>query len=153
MTNTRYQYIIIAFIALASTPCWSAAPNAFDIVSDDDCENIALLCDNSSLGRMARTSHRLHQIITNMPTYKRVKKQHLWQNSLYGTLELQQIPPRFITQTDIRQAYRKTLFKYHPDKNPNPNATQKTQKIIYAYEILNNPIQRENYDAHLTLEW
>ena len=40
------------------------------------------------------------------------------------------------SQNDIRKSYRKLVMKYHPDRNPSPNAEEKFIIITEAYEIL-----------------
>jgi len=43
---------------------------------------------------------------------------------------------------EIQHAYRKLAMKYHPDRNPSPDAATKMAAINEAYEILQNPLQR-----------
>jgi len=46
----------------------------------------------------------------------------------------------------IRAAYKRLSRKYHPDINKSPDATRRMQEINEAYEILNNPQKRAEYD-------
>jgi DnaJ-class molecular chaperone len=50
-------------------------------------------------------------------------------------------------QNEIRQAYRKLAFQFHPDKNlGNPSAGEKMKDINEAYATLSNPSKRREYD-------
>lgn len=51
------------------------------------------------------------------------------------------------TTEQIKDAYRKLAFKYHPDRNPDDKgATAKFQEINEANEVLNDPQKRRCYD-------
>ena len=46
--------------------------------------------------------------------------------------------PQKFTIEELKQAYRKKALKFHPDKNPEADATEQFQKISEAYEFLSN---------------
>lgn len=49
---------------------------------------------------------------------------------------------------EIKKAYRKKARQYHPDRHPDDPAAEETFKEIgEAYSVLNDPEQREQYDA------
>lgn len=50
-------------------------------------------------------------------------------------------------QSQIKEAYRKLAFQYHPDRNPGDEACAETMKSINeAYAVLSNPEKRAEYD-------
>jgi DnaJ-class molecular chaperone len=65
------------------------------------------------------------------------------QKDYYGILGLDKNAP----QQEIRAAYRRLAFQYHPDKNKeDPAATEKMKEINEAYAILSDPSKRGEYD-------
>lgn len=58
--------------------------------------------------------------------------------------------PHHASQTEIKQAYRKLIQKYHPDKNKSPDAERISQIIVHAYRILSNPKTRKEHDIWIS---
>lgn len=53
------------------------------------------------------------------------------------------------TKDEIKDAYHKLAFKYHPDRNKDPAAEEKFKKINEAYETLGNSNKKYFYDLDL----
>ena len=49
-------------------------------------------------------------------------------------------------ENDIKKAYKKLAFQYHPDKNKSSDAESKFREISEAYDILMNTDKRRMYD-------
>ena len=50
------------------------------------------------------------------------------------------------TLAEIRQAFRQQASKWHPDKNPAPEAPARFRALQSAYELLSDPDKRQAYD-------
>lgn len=54
---------------------------------------------------------------------------------------------REASQDEVKSAYRKLAFKYHPDRNQDdPDAESRFKEAAEAYEILGNAEKRQTYD-------
>jgi molecular chaperone DnaJ len=53
------------------------------------------------------------------------------------------------SESEIKKAYRKLSLQYHPDRNPDPEATEKYKAINEAHEILSDEQKREQYNMEL----
>ncbi|KAK4260411.1 hypothetical protein QN277_003528 [Acacia crassicarpa] len=52
-------------------------------------------------------------------------------------------------ESEIKKKYRRLSVQYHPDKNPDPEATKYfVEYITKAYQALTDPIARENYEKY-----
>lgn len=54
---------------------------------------------------------------------------------------------RDASQDEIKKAFRKLAFKYHPDRNKSTDAEDRFKEISEAYAILSDPDKRQKYDA------
>jgi molecular chaperone DnaJ len=61
--------------------------------------------------------------------------------------------PNNAGKTDIKKAFRKLAFKYHPDYNPDSKSRSEIQfkQIKEAYDILIDDNKRRQYDSLCTL--
>ena len=51
------------------------------------------------------------------------------------------------TPEEIKRAYRKLVFQYHPDRNPDDRqAAEKLKQVMAAYDVLSNEENRAQYD-------
>jgi len=56
---------------------------------------------------------------------------------------------RTASEDELKRAYRKLAFQYHPDRNPDdPEAEQKFKDAAEAYDALRDPEKRRRYDAY-----
>lgn len=56
--------------------------------------------------------------------------------------------PRNASEADIKKAFRKLAFQYHPDHNREPAAEAKFKEVNEAYQILSDPEKRSSYDRY-----
>jgi len=58
--------------------------------------------------------------------------------------------PEDASQEEIREAYRKLAFRWHPDRHGgDPWAEERFKQIAAAYSVLRDPQSRAEYDARL----
>jgi len=55
---------------------------------------------------------------------------------------------RDASHEDIKKAFRKLAFQYHPDRNHDANASDKFKEINEAYEVLSDEDKRAAYDRY-----
>ena len=51
---------------------------------------------------------------------------------------------------EIKKAFRKLAFEYHPDRNKTKSAEERFKTINEAYQVLSDPKTRSQYDQHGT---
>lgn len=51
------------------------------------------------------------------------------------------------TADEIKAAYRNAARTFHPDRNPTPDAAARFRDAQVAYELLSDPVRRQDYDA------
>jgi len=51
------------------------------------------------------------------------------------------------TPDHIKKAFKKKALEWHPDKNKDPQATERFREVAAAFEVLSSPEQRKLYDG------
>jgi hypothetical protein len=64
----------------------------------------------------------------------------------YKVLEI----PRDAAAEDIQHAYRALAMRFHPDRNPSPDAAAKMTSINEAWEVLGDARRRRDYDIQIS---
>ena len=54
---------------------------------------------------------------------------------------------RSASDAEIKRAFRKLAFKYHPDRNRDDGAEEKFKEVNEAFEVLSDPARRASYDS------
>ena len=86
---------------------------------------------NSCLNLRYCLSRRFSQRTLNIPTF-----------CPYDTLEVS----KSSSLKDIKRSFKKMTKIYHPDVYKGPNS-EKYKQVLEAYEILRNPVKRNEFDA------
>lgn len=62
--------------------------------------------------------------------------------NFYQILEIE----RTASQNEIKSAFRKLSFRYHPDLNNHPEAEEMFKRVNEAYQVLSDSVLRKIYD-------
>jgi DnaJ-class molecular chaperone len=54
--------------------------------------------------------------------------------------------PKDASEQEIKAAFRKLAFDYHPDRNQSAEASEKMKAVNEAYAVLSDPVKRSQYD-------
>ena len=54
--------------------------------------------------------------------------------------------PKNVDENDLKKAFRRLAFKYHPDRNKDSAAEEKFKEINEAYQVLSDQEKRTRYD-------
>ena len=76
-------------------------------------------------------------------TYMATKKR-----DFYEVLEIE----RTASEEDIKKAFRRLAFQYHPDRNKESDAEARFKEINEAYGVLSDPEKRSRYDRYGTVD-
>ena len=79
--------------------------------------------------RIPDTKHQLASTIKMVKDY-------------YETLNV----PSSASDEEIRKSYRNLALQFHPDKNNSPGAEERFKEVGEAYEVLSDPVKRQDYD-------
>lgn len=52
-------------------------------------------------------------------------------------------------EDEIKKVYRSLAMRFHPDRNQEPGADARFKAIVKAYEVLSDPVKREEYNQSL----
>ncbi len=63
-------------------------------------------------------------------------------NNYYEELSVQ----RDASDQEIKAAYRKLAFEFHPDRNKSETAAERMKAVNEAYAVLSDPAKRQQYD-------
>jgi len=55
---------------------------------------------------------------------------------------------RSSSENDIKKAFRKLAFQYHPDHNKGSDAAEKFKEISEAYQVLSDSEKRDTYNRY-----
>ncbi|KAI9114027.1 hypothetical protein K1719_015278 [Acacia pycnantha] len=120
-------------------------------------------CQCSECSRSGKYRKSIFKRISNVSTYSNLTLLLLWVVMIVLVYyiknisrEIQVFDPFSILglepgalESEIKKKYRRLSVQYHPDKNPDPEATKYfVEYITKAYQALTDPIARENYEKY-----
>lgn len=72
----------------------------------------------------------------------RTPGEHMSDKSHYEILGIS----RSATNAEIQKAYRQLALRWHPDRNPAPEAAERFRNATMAYRVLSDKQRRDQYD-------
>jgi DnaJ-class molecular chaperone len=93
-------------------------------------------------------SHNLSTFNQNWGKYEdTIRQKGLSASFHYDNLQLQ--PGHAITRKRLKQQFQKLAFHWHPDRNQEPEAKERFRQIHESFRLLDDPVQRRDYDQWL----
>ena len=63
------------------------------------------------------------------------------------------VPARGLNERELKIAFKQASLRYHPDKNPDEDTTEKFIECKHAHDILKDEKMRFAYDVYKQTDW